>query len=143
MTRNVLTTKSTNWAVEVASRMRGVAFPLEEEDARRLLEGVSVEGQSITVYLDNIDFPLATPAQLLHEISKQTGAKREVSTADWPLTVAKAAKSINFPLDLETAKEELFDIGIDNTDIGVLLPRLRYPIESPIDLLEQLHQNID
>lgn len=64
------TTRSVNWAVEVASRLKGAHFPLDEEEARERLEGVMVKGNDINGILDHMQFPIATPAEMLRLISE-------------------------------------------------------------------------
>ena len=63
------TTKSVNWAVDVAARLKGAHFPIDEGEARDRLKGLTVKGQEIESILDHMDFPIATPADLLHQIS--------------------------------------------------------------------------
>jgi predicted transcriptional regulator len=64
------TTRPVNWAVDVASRLKGAHFPLEEEEARERLEGVTVKGNDINDVLDRLQFPIATPAEMLRLISE-------------------------------------------------------------------------
>jgi transcriptional regulator len=64
------TTRPVNWAVDVASRLKGAHFPLEEEEARERLEGLTVKGNDINGILDRMQFPLATPAEMLRQISE-------------------------------------------------------------------------
>ncbi len=63
------TTKPVNWAVDVASRLKGAHFPLDEVEARERLEGVMVKGNDIKDILDRMNFPVPTPADMLHQIS--------------------------------------------------------------------------
>jgi predicted transcriptional regulator len=65
-------TKGVNWAVEVASRIRGIEFPLGEDVARNKLKGITVGGRDIDELIDNIAFPVPSAAGLLHQISAQT-----------------------------------------------------------------------
>jgi predicted transcriptional regulator len=66
-------TRPVNWAVDVASRLKGARFPLEEEEARSRLEGLTVKGRGIGEILDEVDFPIATPAIMLRQISENLG----------------------------------------------------------------------
>jgi predicted transcriptional regulator len=143
MTRTSSTTMTTNWAVEVATRMRGVDFPLTEEEARKRLKGVRVEGQNVLEFLDNIEFPLDTPADLLHAISKQTGVSKVSSSENWSVKVAKALEGADFPLTKEEAKRRFRGIEIRGKDISRYLNKLKYPMESPTDLLHQISQTLD
>lgn len=136
-------TRTINWAVEVASRMRGASFPLDEDDARDRLKGIRVEGRGIDEFVDNVHFPVATPADLLHDISKQTGVSRGEGRGTWSIVVAKAMKDVPFPLSKELAKEHLQGIEVNGKDISLLLPKLRYPIDTPASLLDQLAQNLE
>jgi predicted transcriptional regulator len=63
-------TRPVNWAVDVASRLKGARFPIEKEEARDRLEGMAIREQDIDEILDRIDFPVATPAVLLRLISE-------------------------------------------------------------------------
>jgi predicted transcriptional regulator len=63
------TTRSVNWAVDVASRLKGAHFPLDEEEARERLEGIMVKGNDINGILDHMLFPVTTPADMLRQIS--------------------------------------------------------------------------
>lgn len=141
MVRN--STRTVNWAVEVASRMRGAAFPLDEDDARDRLKGIRADGQGIGEIMDRIRFPVATPAELLHEIGKRTGGPRGGGEGAWPVEVAKALRDVPFPLSKEGAKESLQGIEVRGKDISALLPRLKYPVETPAALLDQLAQNAE
>ena len=123
--------------------MRGAAVPMGEEDVRDRLSGIRVEGRSIDEFVDSIHFPVATPADLLHEISRQTGVSRDDGKNAWSIGVAKAMKDLPFPLSKEQARERLQGIDVGGRDISQLLPKLKYPVESPASLLDQLAQNLD
>lgn len=61
--------RTVNWAVDVASRLKGVQFPIDEHQAREKLQGMMVKGKDIDEVLSRVDFPVDTPASLLHQIS--------------------------------------------------------------------------
>jgi predicted transcriptional regulator len=67
------TTRSVNWAVDVASRLKGAHFPLDEEEARERLDGIMVKGNDINGILDRMLFPVTTPADMLRQISESIG----------------------------------------------------------------------
>jgi predicted transcriptional regulator len=66
-------TRPVNWAVDVASRLKGARFPIEEEEARSRLKGLTIKGRDIDEVLDQVDFPISTPAIMLRQLSENLG----------------------------------------------------------------------
>ncbi|ADU96484.1 hypothetical protein [Thermovibrio ammonificans] len=59
----------------------------------------------------------------------------------WPVLVLKAIKGLDFPVDeglKEELKERLKGIKIKGVEAGELLDRIKYPIDSPAELLHKL-----
>lgn len=65
--------RTDNWAVDVASRFKGAQFPVDEQEARRRMEGLTIRGKDASEVLDQMEFPVDTPAILLHRISQSLG----------------------------------------------------------------------
>ncbi len=58
------------WAVQVLARIKGLDFPAGKEELKSRLSGISVEGRGIEEILDKIEYPVNSPAELLHKIKK-------------------------------------------------------------------------
>ncbi len=137
-TRNI----PTNWAVEVASRMKGARFPLDLETASERLSGVEIQGRGISHYLNNVDFPLDTPADLLHEISSQLSATKGPPGDNWAINVARAVKGVDFPIGREVAEQRLRKINVRGRDMSELLEQVNFPLNTPADLLREIARNL-
>jgi hypothetical protein len=57
-----------DWAVHVLSKIRGLDFPVNKEHLAERLEGVIIKGKKIEEILEKLDYPIKTPAELLHKI---------------------------------------------------------------------------
>jgi predicted transcriptional regulator len=57
---------------------------------------------------------------------------------EWAVQVAKRLHSACFPMDREKAKEILEGIRIDHTPIEKLLDDMRFPINDPNDLMDEI-----
>jgi predicted transcriptional regulator len=64
-------TRTINWAVDVASRLKGAQFPMYEDEARNRLRGLTIKGLDVGSILEGVDFPVDTPAILLHRLSER------------------------------------------------------------------------
>ena len=60
-----------DWAVHVLSSIRGLDFPAGKEDLLERLRGYSIMGKPIEEILDDIEYPVKNPAELLHEIRRR------------------------------------------------------------------------
>jgi len=57
-----------DWAIHVLARIRGVHFPVNKEDLVEKLKGIIVKGKNIEEILEKIEYPVKSPAELLHKI---------------------------------------------------------------------------
>ncbi len=60
-----------DWAVHVLARIRGLDFPAGREDLLERLGGMVVKGRKMEEILDKIEYPVKSPAELLHKIRLQ------------------------------------------------------------------------
>ncbi len=58
------------WAIKVLIRLRGVDFPVKKEDLKEKLKGIIIKGKPVEEILEKMEFPLKTPAEVLHQIKK-------------------------------------------------------------------------
>ncbi len=58
------------WAVHVLTKIRGLDFPVSKEDLAPKLSGIVIEGKPIESVLEKIEFPIKSPAELLHKIKQ-------------------------------------------------------------------------
>ncbi len=59
------------WAYAVLKRMKGVKYPIENSDVLAdLLKGIDIKGLPATEVVREINYPVKSPAQLLHEIKE-------------------------------------------------------------------------
>ena len=134
--------RQTNWAIEVASRMKSVRFPIGKEEAKLRLKGAMVGDERMEDLLENIDFPIDSPANLLKEIKGQITAVRP-DREEWTIEAAKALEGSNYPLTLEEAKERLKGIVVRGADLSRLADKLCFPCADPAELLDQIKDNLD
>ncbi|NPA38544.1 MAG: hypothetical protein GXN99_01985 [Candidatus Nanohaloarchaeota archaeon] len=59
-----------DWAVKVLSMLKGTDFPIEKEHLISKLKGIKIKGKPIEEIAEKLNYPIATPAQLLHEIAQ-------------------------------------------------------------------------
>lgn len=57
-----------DWAVHVLVAIRGVDFPVGREKLMERLSGMQIMGEDIQKILDKIEYPIKSPAELLHKI---------------------------------------------------------------------------
>jgi len=60
-----------DWAVHVLARIRGLDFPASKEQVAERLQGMVVKGRAIEEILDEIEYPVKSPAELLHKIKER------------------------------------------------------------------------
>ena len=58
------------WAVKVLSMLKGIDFPLSKDRFLERLRGVDIKGKPIEELADKMDFPIDTPAELLHKMKE-------------------------------------------------------------------------
>ncbi len=64
------------WPAQVLKRIKGLKFPISEEQLKERLSGFKIEGRSMEEILDRIEYPIKNPADLLKKI-KQALEKTE------------------------------------------------------------------
>jgi len=57
-----------NWAVQVLSKIKGLDFPVEKEPLKERLCGIVINEKEIEEILDELEYPIKSPAELLHKI---------------------------------------------------------------------------
>ncbi len=60
-----------DWAVHVLARIRGLDFPVDKGDLLERLGGMVIKGRKMEEILDKIEYPVKSPAELLHKIKLQ------------------------------------------------------------------------
>ncbi len=60
-----------DWAVHVLARIKGLDFPADKEQLLERLGGMVVKGRKMEEILDRIEYPVKSPAELLHKIKLQ------------------------------------------------------------------------
>ncbi len=60
-----------DWAVHVLAAIKGVDFPAEKETLMERLKGISIMGRNIEEILNAIEYPVKSPAELLHKIKEK------------------------------------------------------------------------
>ncbi len=58
------------WAIKVLIRLRGANFPLTKEELKERLEGIVIKNIPANELVENMEFPVKTPAEILHKIKK-------------------------------------------------------------------------
>ena len=61
------------WPVEILTAIKGMHFPIEEtekEELKSRLSGIKVKGLSAVELVDRLEFPIKSPADLLHKFSE-------------------------------------------------------------------------
>jgi len=58
------------WAVHVLSKIKGLDFPVEKEKLKEKLSGLKIKGKEIEDILEKIEYPVKSPAELLHKIKE-------------------------------------------------------------------------
>ncbi|ADB57385.1 hypothetical protein [Archaeoglobus profundus] len=57
-----------DWAVHVLAKIRGLDFPVSKEQLMERLKGMVIKGKKIEEILEKLEYPIKTPAELLHRI---------------------------------------------------------------------------
>ncbi len=68
----------------------------------------------------------------------QETAEKTGRGGTWPIQVAKLTSNLAFPLSKEEARHKLKGIDVKGEDIGRIIDRLDYPIDSPADLMDKI-----
>ncbi len=59
------------WAVYVLTRIKGLDFPANRDELKERLSGYVVMGKKLEDILDEIEYPVRNPAELLHKIREK------------------------------------------------------------------------
>lgn len=62
-----------DWAIKVLTRLRGTDFPLDKEQLLERLKGVIIKDKPFEEIVNEIKFPVNTPAEVLKEIKRVIG----------------------------------------------------------------------
>ncbi|WP_456468901.1 KaiC associated regulatory domain-containing protein [Archaeoglobus sp.] len=57
-----------DWAVHVLARIKGLDFPVGKEQLAERLEGLIIKGKKVEEILEKLEYPVKSPAELLHKI---------------------------------------------------------------------------
>ena len=57
-----------DWAVHVLSKIRGLDFPVDKDQLMERLKGMVIKGRKAEEVLERIEYPVRSPAELLHKI---------------------------------------------------------------------------
>ncbi len=57
-----------DWAVHVLTRIKGLDFPVERDQLMERLRGLVIKGKKAEEILEKLEYPIKTPAELLHKI---------------------------------------------------------------------------
>ncbi|WP_290595622.1 MULTISPECIES: KaiC associated regulatory domain-containing protein [unclassified Archaeoglobus] len=57
-----------DWAVHVLARIKGLDFPVGKEQLAERLEGLIIKGKNVEEILEKLEYPVKSPAELLHKI---------------------------------------------------------------------------
>jgi probable regulatory domain-containing protein len=57
-----------DWAVHVLARIKGLDFPVNKDQLEERLRGIVIKGKNIEEILEKLEYPIKSPAELLHQI---------------------------------------------------------------------------
>ncbi len=60
-----------DWAVHVLARIKGLDFPAGKEELAERLSGLVIGGRKAEEVLEKLEYPVKTPAELLHAIKEK------------------------------------------------------------------------
>jgi len=60
-----------DWAVHVLARVKGLDFPAGRDKLQERLSGMVVKGRRIEEILEDLEYPVKNPAELLHKIKER------------------------------------------------------------------------
>ncbi len=60
-----------DWAVHVLAAIKGMDFPAEKEALKERLHGMKIMGKDAEEILEKIEYPVKSPAELLHKIKEK------------------------------------------------------------------------
>ncbi len=59
------------WAIFVLSRIKGVDFPADKEVLKEKIGDLEVKGRRLNEVLEELEYPIRSPAELLHKIKSK------------------------------------------------------------------------
>ncbi len=62
-----------DWAVHVLARIKGLDFPVEKDQLMERLKGMVIKGKKAEEILEKLEYPIKSPAELLHKIKVHLG----------------------------------------------------------------------
>ncbi len=68
LTKTAAKSLGADWAVHVLSQIKGTDFPVNREILAEKLSGIKIKEKPIEEILEKLDYPIHTPAELLHKI---------------------------------------------------------------------------
>ena len=60
-----------DWAVHVLAKIKGLDFPVGKDELMERLKGMIIKGKKIEDILESLEYPIKTPAELLHKIKEK------------------------------------------------------------------------
>jgi len=60
-----------DWAVHVLAKIKGLDFPVNKEKLEERLKGMIIKGKNVENILNELEYPIKTPAELLHKIREK------------------------------------------------------------------------
>ncbi len=73
MRREEMEVLGVDWAVHVLARIKGLDFPVEREKLEERLRGMVIKDRRIEDILSELEYPIKSPADLLHKIKVHLG----------------------------------------------------------------------
>lgn len=138
MTEPLVRTRSKQWAMEVVSRLPGAKFPMDREEASRVLEGLTIGDTSCSVLIEHMSFPIEGPSDLLHQIEKQTCLVACPPEQQWTLKVLDKLQGASFPMSKEEARSRLQGMRVRGQDLTEMLNDIEFPVASADELISKL-----
>lgn len=62
-----------DWAVHVLAKIKGLDFPVEKDQLMERLSGMVIKGKKAEEILEELEYPIKSPAELLHKIKVHLG----------------------------------------------------------------------
>ncbi len=71
MAENIVQTLGIPWAYLVLRKIKGIKYPIiSDEELKQKIGNIDIKGVSAKEIIENIQYPIKTPAMLLHEIKE-------------------------------------------------------------------------
>ena len=59
-----------DWAVHILAKVKGLDFPVDKHTLMERFKGMVIKGKTIEEILDKLEYPIKSPAELLHKIKE-------------------------------------------------------------------------